>query len=74
MPSSAELISSLAGTTGAWRSARHSDGRTTRSRTRERILDPDHVMSLDRGCGAVIVLDGSERVRVGRILSPRLSA
>jgi type IV secretory pathway TraG/TraD family ATPase VirD4 len=72
VPSSAELISSLAGTTGAWRSARHSDGRTTRSRTRERVLDPDRVMRLDRGCGAVIVLDGAERVRVGRILSPGL--
>jgi TraM recognition site of TraD and TraG/Type IV secretion-system coupling protein DNA-binding domain len=70
VPSSAELISSLAGTTGAWRGARHDDGRTTRSRNRERVLDPDRVMRLERGCGAVMVLDGPERVRVGRILAP----
>ena len=35
VPSSAEMIASVAGTRGAWKVSRHSDGRTTRTRTSE---------------------------------------
>jgi conjugal transfer pilus assembly protein TraD len=71
VPSSAELISSVAGATGAWRVSRHSDGRTTRTRTREPVLDPDRVMSLARGWAAVLVLDDGGSVRVTRIFSTK---
>ncbi|HEY4429083.1 MAG TPA: helicase HerA-like domain-containing protein [Solirubrobacteraceae bacterium] len=67
---SAELIASLAGTRGAWRIARHSDGRTTRTRTREPVLDSSEIRRLDRGQAAVIVLGGDASVRIGRVLSP----
>jgi type IV secretory pathway TraG/TraD family ATPase VirD4 len=70
VPASAELIARVAGTVGTWRVARHSDGRTTRTRTREPLLDPGEVMNLDQGWAAVIVLGGEGRVRIGRILSP----
>jgi conjugal transfer pilus assembly protein TraD len=70
VPGSAELISSIAGTTGAWRVTRHSDGRSTRTRTHEEILAPDRVMSLSRGWGAVLVLADGRRTRVARMFSP----
>ncbi|MCW3068706.1 MAG: Type secretory pathway VirD4 component-like protein [Solirubrobacterales bacterium] len=70
VPASAELIASLAGTRGAWRVARHSDGRTTQTRTREPILDADEVRSLSPGRAAVIVLGRDGGARIGRILRP----
>jgi type IV secretory pathway TraG/TraD family ATPase VirD4 len=72
VPASAQLITGIAGSRGAWRTSRHSNGRTTRTRTREAVLDPDQVMSLEPGWGAVIVLGGGGNARVGRILSPGL--
>ncbi len=71
VPSSAEMIASLAGTAGAWRVSRHSDGRTVRSRGREPVLDPGRVMSLGRGWAAVITLEGGGQVRFTRVLPPR---
>ncbi len=73
VPGSADMITSVAGTRGSWRVARHSDGRTTRTRMREPVLDPGEVMNLHPGWAAVIVLGGENRVRVGRILSPALT-
>jgi hypothetical protein len=70
VPSSAELISSVAGAKGAWRVSRHSDGRTTRVRSREPVLEANRVMSLGRGCAAVLVLDDGGSVRVARMFSP----
>jgi type IV secretory pathway TraG/TraD family ATPase VirD4 len=70
VPASAELIASVAGSCGAWKVAQHSDGRTTRSRTREPILDPTEVRMLDPGQAAVIVLGTGASVRIGRVLSP----
>lgn len=70
VPSSAELISSIAGTRGAWRVSRHSDGRETRTRSREPVLDPGRVMSLGRGWAAVLVLDRGGSVRIARMFSP----
>jgi Type IV secretion-system coupling protein DNA-binding domain len=70
VPASAELIASLAGSRGAWRVSRQSGGRSTRTRTREAVLDPDRITSLDPGWAAVIVLDRAESVRIGHVLAP----
>jgi len=70
VPSSAELISEVAGARGTWRVSSHSDGRSTRTRTREPVLGADRVMSLARGWGAVVVLGEGTRTRVARIFSP----
>jgi Type IV secretion-system coupling protein DNA-binding domain len=70
VPDSAELIASVAGTRGAWRVSRHSDGRTTRSRARAQVLEADSVMSLGRGWAAVLVLGDSASARITRMFSP----
>jgi type IV secretory pathway TraG/TraD family ATPase VirD4 len=62
VPASAEMIASVAGTRGAWKTQRSSDGRSTRTRTREAVLDANAVMSLPPGWGAVIVPGLSTRV------------
>jgi TraM recognition site of TraD and TraG/Helicase HerA, central domain len=71
VPASAELIASVAGSRGAWRVSQHSDGRTTRTRTREPVLDADEVRRLHRGWAAVIVLGREGGARVGRVLTLR---
>jgi type IV secretory pathway TraG/TraD family ATPase VirD4 len=71
VPDSAELIARLAGTKGAWRTSQMSDGRTTRTRTREGVLDASEVMSLARGWAAVIVLSDGLGVRIARIFSSK---
>jgi Type IV secretion-system coupling protein DNA-binding domain len=70
VPNSAELIADVAGTRGAWRVSRHSDGRTMRARTSERVLDPNRVMGLGRGWGAVLVLGDAGDVRIAHMFSP----
>jgi type IV secretory pathway TraG/TraD family ATPase VirD4 len=70
VPGSADLISSVAGRRGAWKVSRHSDGRTTRTRTREAVLDPGEVMSLRPGWAAVLVLGGDGSARIARIFAP----
>jgi hypothetical protein len=74
VPSSAELIASTAGTQGAWRLSRHSDGRTTRSRTREGVLDPQRITGLAPGWAAVISLAEGPAARIARIFSPTSDA
>jgi hypothetical protein len=69
VPASAATIAALAGTAGAWRVSRHSDGRAMRTRTRELVMDPSRVMSLGPGWGAVLVLEAPSSVRVARVLS-----
>lgn len=54
VPSSAELVCSLAGSRGAWRTSRLGDGRITRSRTREGVLQVEDVMGLSPGHAAAI--------------------
>jgi hypothetical protein len=71
VPSSAELISSVAGMRGTWKVSRHSDGRTTRVRHREPVLDPGKVMSLERGWAAVLVLEHGGSARIARMFSPK---
>ncbi len=70
VPDSAELISSVAGTRGAWRVSQHSEGSTTRVRSREPVLEPRRVMSLGRGWAAVLVLGDGASARVARIFAP----
>jgi len=69
VPDSAELIASLAGSRGAWRSSRHSDGRITRTRTHEGVLDSNEIVSLGVGRAAVIVLADGPDVRIAHIFS-----
>jgi hypothetical protein len=73
VPSSAQLVSEVAGTEGAWKSSRHSSGHTTRTRTREARLDVECVMGLGRGRAAVIVLGAVVRVRIASVIASRLS-
>jgi hypothetical protein len=69
VPDSAELIASLAGTKGVWRTSRHGDGSVTRVRSRTKELDSTELMRLRRGQAAVIVFEGGGDVRVADILS-----
>jgi hypothetical protein len=69
VPDSAELIASLAGSRGAWRTSRTSDGRSTRTRTREGVLDASEVTGLARGWAAVMALSDHHGVRIARIFS-----
>jgi hypothetical protein len=61
---SAELIGGLAGPRGTWRTSHSSDGRTTRTRTRESVLRAEHVTELGTGLVAAIVLSGGVRARI----------
>jgi type IV secretory pathway TraG/TraD family ATPase VirD4 len=70
VPDSAELIASLAGRQGTWRTSQHGDGRTTRTRTREGVLCADQVMRLERGWAAVLVVTGARRPRIARVFTP----
>jgi TraM recognition site of TraD and TraG len=69
LPESCALLASLAGTRGVWRTSRHSDGRTTRTRTVEGVLAPDRLMRLSTGCAAVTVLTRAAEPRVVRVFS-----
>ena len=69
VPSSAELIASLAGTTGAWRSSRIGGGRVSRTRVRDQALIADGVMRLECGCVAALVLSDGRGARFARVLS-----
>ncbi|HWX75776.1 MAG TPA: type IV secretion system DNA-binding domain-containing protein [Solirubrobacteraceae bacterium] len=66
---SCALIAGLAGTRGAWRTSRHSDGRTTRTRTSEDVLAPERLRRLAPGSAAVTVLAGGADARVVRVFS-----
>ena len=69
VPDSAELIASLAGTRGAWRTSRHSDGRLTRTRTRQGVLGSNDVMGLGQGWAAVIGLSNGGGARITRVFA-----
>jgi hypothetical protein len=68
VPESAQLVASLAGRRGAWRTSRHSDGRLTRTRISADVLDPGEVVRLGTGWAAVIDLGGGG-VRFTRVHS-----
>jgi type IV secretory pathway TraG/TraD family ATPase VirD4 len=64
LPDSCALVAGLAGTRGAWRTSRHSDGRTTRTRSSEAALAAERLMRLAPGTAAVNVLTGTAGARV----------
>jgi type IV secretory pathway TraG/TraD family ATPase VirD4 len=70
VPDSAELIASLAGTQGVWKTSQHSNGTTTRARSRAKLLESTELMRLPRGRAAVIVFSGGGSVRLAQVLSP----
>ena len=69
VPASADLLARVAGTAGAWKVSRHSDGRTTRTRVLGPALEPAAVMGLGQGWAAVIVLAGDACAHITRIRS-----
>lgn len=67
VPGSAELVCSLAGSRGTWRTSQLGGGRVSRTRTREGVLQVEEVMGLAPGCAAAITFGegaGAEIVRV----------
>ncbi len=70
VPASAELIARIAGSRSVWRVSRHSNGSSTRTASREAVLDADQVLRLGQGWAAVIV-PGRGEVRLTRVCSPR---
>jgi type IV secretory system conjugative DNA transfer VirD4/TraG family protein/helicase HerA-like protein len=70
VPDSAELVARLAGSRGAWRTSLSSDGRSTRTRVREHLIDPDDIKHLAAGQAAVIALTGRRRGAIARMFSP----
>jgi len=49
---------------------RHSDGKATRTRGREPVLNPDRVLRLGRGWAAVLVLEDGGSSRIVRVFPP----
>jgi type IV secretory pathway TraG/TraD family ATPase VirD4 len=71
VPGSAELVASLAGVRGAWKTTQSGAHRLTRARGHERVLDPDEVMKLATGTAATIVLGEGADVQITRVFRPR---
>jgi hypothetical protein len=71
VPASCELIAGVAGSEGAWKLSRHSDGRTTRTRARRPSLEPSRILGLGVGWAAVLVLGGRAPVRITQIRGRR---
>jgi hypothetical protein len=69
VPASAELLSRMAGTRGAWRMAWSSDGRTTRTRSAEPVLAPECLTTLPPGWAAVMALGRADGVRLTHVTS-----
>jgi type IV secretory pathway TraG/TraD family ATPase VirD4 len=70
VPSSAELIATIAGTRGAWKTSQ-SAARLTRTRGREYALDPGEVMNLATGTAATIVLGAGPGAQITRVFSAK---
>jgi TraM recognition site of TraD and TraG/Helicase HerA, central domain len=70
LPDSCALIAGIAGTRGAWRTSRHSDGSATRTRTSEPVVSSELLMGLPAGHAAVTVLTRSAGARIVRVLAP----
>jgi len=67
VPASAELIAAMGGTRGVWRASFTSDGRSTRSRSREPLLAPEDLMRLEPGRCVVIPLASGAGASVAQI-------
>jgi type IV secretory pathway TraG/TraD family ATPase VirD4 len=64
VPGSAELISSLAGSRGDWRTSQASDGRWTRTRTKTPRLASEDICALAPGRAAVIEVGAAASTRI----------
>jgi Type IV secretion-system coupling protein DNA-binding domain len=73
VPESAELMARLGGSRGAWRTSVSSDGRSTRTRVSEPLVNAEEVMSLPRGHAAVIRLSSPRSASIARMHSPEQS-
>jgi type IV secretory pathway TraG/TraD family ATPase VirD4 len=69
VPESAELIAKLAGTRGAWRSSRTSDGRWTRMRSSAPLLRAEAIRSLAPGAAAVVRLGGRSGAEIVQVFT-----
>jgi conjugal transfer pilus assembly protein TraD len=72
VPDSAQLVSRMAGSKGAWRATLRDDGSSSRSRTSVARLEQDEVMRLGRGSAVVIPLSGglAGEARVTSVFAP----
>lgn len=71
VPRSAQLIADVAGAHGVWRSSLHGDGRVTRTRASQALLDAGRIRRLGTGWAAVVSLADAPDVRVARVLGAR---
>ncbi len=69
VPESAELISRLAGSRGAWRTSQSNEGRWTRTRSSTPLISPEEIRELAPGWAAVIELGGSTSARIVQVFS-----
>ena len=67
VPTSAELISRLSGSRGAWKVTWGRDGRASRTRTEEPRLSHELLMSLAPGWAAVVSFGAGRSARVARV-------
>ncbi len=74
VPASAELLAQIAGAEGTWRVARDRQGRVTRARAREAVIDAGRISRLPTGWAAVIVPGGRARARIARVFMPAAPA
>jgi conjugal transfer pilus assembly protein TraD len=71
VPESAELISRLGGTAGAWSTTQHSDGRWTRTRRERPVIAPEALRGLDVGEAVVVTFGADSAATVTRMFSPK---
>jgi hypothetical protein len=70
VPASAELLSRLSGSRGAWRVSWSSAGHRTRTRMQEPRLAQELLTELEPGCAAVIGFGSRQRSCIARIEQP----
>jgi TraM recognition site of TraD and TraG/Type IV secretion-system coupling protein DNA-binding domain len=68
VPASAELLSRMAGTRGAWRVSWGSDGRSTRTRIAEPALAPERLARLAPGWALVLGLAGGGEPAIAHVV------
>ncbi|HEX4436697.1 MAG TPA: helicase HerA-like domain-containing protein [Solirubrobacteraceae bacterium] len=68
VPSSAELLSRLSGSRGAWKVTWGRDGKASRTRTEEPRLSPELLTSLAPGWAAVVTFGAGRTARVARVI------
>jgi len=67
VPDSASLTARLSGTRGTWKSSVHGDGRVTRTRVAEPVLNTEGLSRLRPGWAAVVDLEHRAQARIVRV-------